>query len=187
MAEKEPEKGAAAAEEGEEEEKKESKIKALLIPVITSAVTAAVVGLVFAFVISPKQGPLPEEAGADAAQQAGAQEASVATQEMLEGGHSGIFHNYDPFIVSIFDREKVHYLKVVLSLELASESIKEEIAVRNPQLRDAMIFVLSDFTLRELLDNQSQNLLKENLVKTVNKILGKGKVLSIYFTEFTIQ
>lgn len=195
MAEKEEEVEAAAEEE---EVKKPSKLKALLIPVLTSALTAALVGVALIFFMAPHPEPVSEEAGAEteagAGHGAGSEgehksggEQTTQHQEILTGGHSGIYHNYDPFIVSIFDREKVHYLKVVLSLELASEGVKEEINLRNPQVRDAMIFVLSDFTLRELLDNQSKNLLKEILIKTLNKILGEDKVLQIYFTEFTIQ
>ncbi|OVE81289.1 hypothetical protein BVY03_04200 [bacterium K02(2017)] len=168
-----------------EEPPKASKLMGILIPVLVSAVTAAIVGVIFTFVLAPKPEHKPDEV--DNALKDATEKIEHSTQDMLMAGQTGIYHNYDPFIVSIFDREKVHYLKVVLSLELANEGVKEEISVRNPQVRDAMIFVLSDFTLRELLDNQSKNLLKEVLVKTLNKILGKAKVLNIYFTEFTIQ
>jgi flagellar FliL protein len=168
-------------------------LKALLVPIISSAVTAGIVGAVVVTVMAPKA-PTAEEAAA-----------SGGHGEKAEGGHgesssgssepsdqdskkqSGIYMNYDPFIVSIFDREKVHYLKIVLSLELMSEAVKEEITAKNPQVRDNLIFVLSDFTLRELLDNQAKTMLKEVLIKTLNKILGPGKILNIYFTEFTIQ
>ena len=163
--------------------------KALVLPIVSSAVTAAIVGSIFTFVLAPKPQVSHDEidkasehgGGSEKNQEHGAQSSDGEVQA------TGVFHNYDPFIVSIFDREKVHYLKVVLSLELANEGVKEEITAKNPQIRDALIFVLSDFTLRELLDNQAKNLLKEVMVKTLNKILGKGKVINVFFTEFTLQ
>jgi len=171
--------------EGTGEVKKSSKLMGILIPVITSAITAVAVAFALTTFMKPPEAPKDEEV--ENSLKETAQESKVSTQDLLVGGQTGIYHNYDPFIVSIFDREKVHYLKVVLSLEVASEMVKEEIIAKNPQVRDAMIFVLSDFTLRELLDNQSKNLLKDVLVKTLNNILGNGKVINIYFTEFTIQ
>lgn len=174
-------------DDGMEEEKKGG-FKALIIPVLTSALTAAIVGAVFTFVLAPKQQTeQPKTELEHAAEQHTKDESPKLIEPTALAEQTGIYHNYDPFIVSVFDREKVHYLKVVLSLELSEEGIKEEIAAKNPQIRDAMIFVLSDFTLRELLDNQAKNLLKEILIKTLNKILGKGKIINVYFTEFTIQ
>lgn len=168
-----------------EEGKKSGRLGSLLVPILTSALTAAIVGAIFTFVLAPK--PEAPKDDIDKAVEAISKAPEQGVEPTAWGKQTGIYHNYDPFIVSIFDREKVHYLKVVLSLELHNEVVKEEIAAKNPQIRDAMIFVLSDFTLRELLDNQAKNLLKEILVKTLNKILGKGKVVNIYFTEFTIQ
>jgi len=179
----------AATEEGAEEaevKKKKLDIKALLIPIISSMVTAGIVGAVVAIFLAPKPQMLPQEAEQNTEQT----DSLLANEQLKEAdtsGQTGIFHNYDPFVVSIFDREKVHYLKVMLSLELSNEKVKDDINAKNPQIRDAMIFVLSDFTLRELLDNQAKNLLKEVMVKTLNGILGKGKVINIYFTEFTLQ
>ncbi len=163
-------------------------IKALILPIAASAITAAIVGAIFTFVLAPKPQVVTDEVD-KALEESAHTEQQAVVQETGESGvkTTGIFHNYDPFIVSIFDREKVHYLKVVLSLELESEGVKDTIAAKNPQIRDAMIFVLSDFTLRELLDNQAKNLLKEVMTKTLNKILGKGKIVNIFFTEFTIQ
>lgn len=164
-----------------------SAIKALILPIVSSAITAAIVGAVFTFVLAPKPEVVHDEI--DKAGEHEADKNKTQNPVPVEGDvlTTGIFHNYDPFIVSIFDREKVHYLKVVLSLELGEEGVKDEITAKNPQIRDALIFVLSDFTLRELLDNQAKNLLKEVMIKTLNKILGKGKVINIYFTEFTLQ
>lgn len=175
------------AKEGGEKSGGGGGLKAILIPVLASAVVSAVIGAVFTFVLAP-QPEIKQDEIDRALQEASTQADMVGDAGGGEvGKQTGIFHNYDPFIVSIFDREKVHYLKVVLSLELSAENVKDAISAKNPQIRDAMIFVLSDFTLRELLDNQAKNLLKEVMVKTLNKILGKGKITNIYFTEFTIQ
>lgn len=184
--------------EGEEEgaEKKGGGLKAMLIPVIASAVTSAIVGAVMIFVLAPK----PSAEG-EAEVEEGSAEHGSAEGGKTEGGeksghggeksetpeHAGVYLQYDPFIVTIFDHEKVHYLKATVALELSNEGVKGEIQAKDAQIRDSLIFVLGDFTLRELLDNQAKLLVKDVLIKTLNKIVGKDKILNVYFTEFTIQ
>lgn len=175
----------------EEVESKGGGLKALLIPIISSAVTAAIVGAVLIFVLAPQpQQNVP---------QTNVKQANVSVDENSETDISsgrvtstrkqtGIYHVYDSaFVVSIFDREKVHYLRVKVTLELKSNDIRAEIEAKDPQIRDSIIFVMSDFTLRELLDNQAKLLVKEVLLKTLDKIVGKNKVVNVYFTEFTVQ
>jgi flagellar FliL protein len=181
-------------EGGEEGEKKPSAIKALLVPVLASAVTSAIVGVILILVLSPKPRPA-EDAGDDTAEHASTEAGGEKGGEGKTAGgekkdavtQAGVYLQYDPFIVTIFDHEKVHYLKATVSLELKSESVKGEIQAKDAQIRDSLIFVLGDFTLRELLDNQAKLLVKDVLIKTLNKIVGKDKILNVYFTEFTID
>lgn len=194
--------------EGEEKpEKKPSNLMGILIPVISSAVTAAIVGLVVVFVLAPKPeatAPAGAEGGHAPAAEAGhgggsehgaAAESAPAKDEFSEEEfdpyakkkHTGKYFQYDPLTISIFDREKVHYLRLKVVFELGNDEVKDELSVKDPQIKDSLIFVLGDFTVRELLDNQAKLLVKEVLLKTLNRLLGKGKVVDIYFTEFVVQ
>jgi flagellar FliL protein len=182
----------ASSEEGAN---KGGGLKALLIPILASAVTAAIVGFVMVFLLAPK--PQAPAEGEEAAEHGGAhgehgekkagKEEADDGKEPAEKKHTGQYHQYESFVVSIFDREKVHYLRIKVALEVSNPEIIPELEAKDPQIKDSMIFVLGDFTVRELLDNQAKLLVKEVLLKTLNKILGKGKVVDIYFTEFVVQ
>lgn len=172
-------------------------IKALLLPIISSAITAAIVGVVF-MMMAPKPQPVVEgeggEGGHGAAQKQdghGGESGQVTTEHEEsttgQGKPTGIYHKYDPLIITIFDHEQVHYLKAGITLELIREEVKEEIAAKDPQIRDSIIFILGDFTMRELLDNQGKTIVKESMIKTLNKILGTGKIVNVYFNEYTVQ
>src|SRR3989338_7906911 len=106
----------------EEVEKKGGGLKALLLPIISSAVTATIVGVVLIFVLAPK--PQHVETNVDPS-------THVEKETHEEGGQNknssaqrkqtGIYYAYDnAFVVSIFDREKVHYLRIKVTLELTS-------------------------------------------------------------------
>lgn len=168
--------------------------KAALLPVVTSLLTAAIVGGGMWYYFQTKLAS--QRADAKAASEKQIPELPVpavpagladASGDAAAAKHTGIYHQYDPFVVSIFDREKVHYLRIKVALELSHAGMEEEITSKDPQIKDAMIFVLGDFTVRELLDNQAKLLVKDVLLKTLNKILGESRVVDVYFTEFVVQ
>jgi flagellar FliL protein len=56
-----------------------------------------------------------------------------------------------------------------------------------PQMRDAIILLISNKTFEELQDLQGKKQLKAELQSRINSILQTGKVTSIYFTNFVVQ
>lgn len=184
----------ADEEKPQEEEKAEGGgggLKAILIPVAASSLVTIIMFVVYILFLAPKPAPVAAEGegGGEHAVQDGGEHGTEAVQDdgPAHVKHTGHYHQYDSFVVSIFDREKVHYLRIKVALELAKPEIASEIEAKDPQIKDSMIFVLGDFTVRELLDNQAKLLVKEVLLKTLNKILGRGKVIDVYFTEFVVQ
>jgi flagellar FliL protein len=179
----------------EEESGNEGSWRGILLPVLISALTATAVGGAMWFYFFPKMQKQQQEQAQAAAETQAAQipapaddaAESVIDQAHTHVKHTGLYHQYDSFVVSIFDREKVHYLRIKVALELSNQAVSDEITIKDPQIKDAMIFVLGDFTVRELLDNQAKLLVKDVLLKTLGKILGTGKVIDVYFTEFVVQ
>lgn len=113
-----------------------------------------------------------------------------------EGGHgdekgakSGepVFFKFEPFVVNVFEKNSIHYLKMQLVVECASEATVEELKFLTPQLRDTLLFIVSDMTMREILTPGGKALLKEDIIATFNNWLKSGKISKVYFTEFTIQ
>ncbi|MFP4258048.1 MAG: flagellar basal body-associated protein FliL [Desulfovermiculus sp.] len=93
----------------------------------------------------------------------------------------------EEFVVNITDREKTRYLKISMTLEVENKKTKSEIDDRLPQVRDAIIFQLSGKTYDQLRDLQGKKQLQAELIASLNEILDKGRIHSIYFTEFVVQ
>ncbi len=93
----------------------------------------------------------------------------------------------DPLVVNIFEKNSIHYLKLQMEFAVSSAEAVEETRVNKAKLRDRALFIVSDTTLREVLSPGGKALLKEDIVSSFNKILKKGKVTQLYFTDFTIQ
>ncbi len=94
---------------------------------------------------------------------------------------------FDGLVVNIFEKNSIHYLKVSLEFAVNNMAAVEEYNVIKPKLRDRALFVISDTTLREILNPGGKALLKEDLITAFNHIFKKGKVTQIFFTDFTVQ
>ncbi len=95
--------------------------------------------------------------------------------------------NIEEFIVNIISGDAAHYVKASLTVELTNEQVKTEVEQRMPQMRDAILLLISNKTYEELQDLQGKKQLKAELLSTVNSFLQTGKVVSIYFTNFVVQ
>lgn len=164
-------------------------IKLVLI-IVVGAVVLGLGGavLVFKMMSHPQQ-----EAAAPA--QAPAHEASVpahggghdAPKATAASGGPGAIFDLEPFIVNLADTNETHYLKLTVKLEVDNEGMKEEITKRVPQVRDAVLILLSSKDTSMLRSTQGKFQLKEELTARINAVLPKGGVRSAYFTDFVVQ
>jgi flagellar FliL protein len=56
-----------------------------------------------------------------------------------------------------------------------------------PQLQDAILLLVGNKTFDELRDLQGKLQLRAELMEKLNKIMQKGQVRKIYFTDFVVQ
>lgn len=91
-----------------------------------------------------------------------------------------------PFIVNL-GGEGGRYLKLVAVMQVSSPKAKEELASRLPQIKDAVIGVLSSKAPDEVLTPEGKLELKLELVKRINQSLTSGVVTEMFFTEFVVQ
>ncbi|MBI4239299.1 MAG: flagellar basal body-associated FliL family protein [Deltaproteobacteria bacterium] len=146
--------------------------------------------------------PVPEVAKSEAAHgepegdNPKVSEAAVAEPEtgeaVGEGEHGGeageaMKYKFDPFVINVFEKNSIHYLKLQVEVNTSAAATPEEIKAKLPQLRDALIFMVSDMTMREIVSVGGKMLLKEEMATTFNKMLTTGKITKVFFTEFTIQ
>lgn len=100
---------------------------------------------------------------------------------------SGLMVEIEPFIVNILDVQGTRYLKASITLEVDSEPAMQEATERMPQIRDAVLLLISNKTFSEMSDLQGKLQLRAELMAKINSFFRRGKVQKIYFTEFVVQ
>lgn len=95
----------------------------------------------------------------------------------------------DPFIVNLMDKSGMgkRYLKVTMKLEVGSEDDKELLEEHTPQIRDTVLLLLSSLTFKDINSIDGKLELKQSLLSRINRVLGDGRVKTIYFSEFVVQ
>lgn len=93
----------------------------------------------------------------------------------------------DTFIVNLADKDSSRYLRVTLELELMDEVTQAEIEKRMAPVRDAVLGILPTKKAQDIISAEGKKALKEELLEAINKVMTKGKVTNIYYTEFVIQ
>ena len=154
-----------------------SKKKKLFIIIGIAVLLVLIGGGIAGFLLLKKETP-PEEK--DPGQE-------VPVPEIDQKAEIGPMVNIAEFIVNIISDENNHYVKAALTIELSSEPAKEELTMRMPQVRDAILLLVSNKTFEELQDLQGKKQLKAELLSKINAILQTGQAKSIYFTDFVVQ
>ena len=156
------------------------KSKLLVIIIAALLVIMAGGGAAFDCLVLPKlQAPAAATGAPGAAGEHGAAGSPPATS-------LGATLEMPPFIVNLAGEEG-RYLKTTLVLQLSSEELSKEITQRTPQIKDAIITVLSSKTPDDILTIQGKYDLKVELMKRVNTLVASGVVREIYFVEFVVQ
>lgn len=100
---------------------------------------------------------------------------------------TGVIADLDPFIVNLADSPEVRYLKVTMKLELNNASVADEITTRTPQIRDAILVLLTSLDSVTARSPQGKHKLREDVTARINGLLSKKGVKTAYFTDFVIQ
>lgn len=91
------------------------------------------------------------------------------------------------FIVNIISEDNTHYLRTSMTIEMSSENAREEMNQRMPQIRDAILMLISNKTFEEVYDLHGKKQLKAELLHKINEILTRGEAVSVYLTDFVVQ
>ncbi len=90
-------------------------------------------------------------------------------------------------IVNVKDTQATRYLMSSYTLVGKGEEFKTTIETNMEQIRDVAATVLSTKNIQELEKPDARNIIKSELISTINTALGKPAVKEIYVTEFVIQ
>ena len=92
-----------------------------------------------------------------------------------------------------------HFLKVNIIFELEAVKDKkgrvdptggpavEEVNKRQPQIRDAVITILRAKTKEKIDEKEGKDLIRSEIINTVNNFLISGRIKNVYFQDFVIQ
>ena len=158
-----------------------------LLLVVVAALVAAMAGAGGSwFLLRPdaQASPAAETAEAAAPETAPPAEAAPAVQPV--SFQDRVF-SLEPFVVNITGHEYARYLKLKIELEAESPATLAELEGRLPQLRDAVILLLSSKRLSDITDFEGKALLKQDILDRINGVLQGGRVRDVLFTEFVVQ
>ena len=116
--------------------------------------------------------------------------AQAATAAAPAGGAAaavGPMVNIDSFVINILEEKETRYLKAAVTLELDNLLAADEVKLRMPQLRDAILLLVGNKTFGEVRDLQGKLQLRAEMLDKINSLLQAGKVQQIYFTDFVVQ
>jgi flagellar FliL protein len=118
-------------------------------------------------------------------------QAAAAAQEVAPAEGSGNFlgalYEMEPLIVNLERSKGKRYLKVKMSFELNKETVLPEVEARMPQIRDAILLMISGKAFSDVSTVEGKLALRDALVTRVNGLLETGFVKRIYFQEFVVQ
>ena len=176
-----------AEDAGEEtEEEGSGGGKGSLVMIIVAALISLGLGAGGAFFFAstqvPPAEPSPEALEAEAALIEAAEMQKKQTEDFKER-----LYPLDPLVVNVTGDGYNRFLKLRVELEGDDSGLKEELDARLPQVRDALIVLLSSKQLSDITDFEGKALLKEDILERVNDVLETGSVKSVLFTEFVVQ
>jgi flagellar protein FliL len=91
----------------------------------------------------------------------------------------------DPFVMNL--SEQGRFLKVVMQFELVDAADQPMVNERTPQLRDAIITLVSSKSVDAVSSPEGKFQLKDELLLRANQAVGKDVFKNLYFTEFVMQ
>ena len=99
----------------------------------------------------------------------------------------GAMFSLEPFVVNLSDQGGPKFLKVSIQLELAGAALMEKAKQKSPQLRDAIITLLTSKSSESLLPPEGKLQLKDEINARMNQVLGANTVKNVYLTDFVMQ
>jgi flagellar FliL protein len=176
-------------ESGEEEAPKKGKSKLIIILVVALVVVGGGGFAAYKFLLSGPEEPPAVTVGEEGGPMAEGGEESTEMGDAPAGGETkgAAIYPLDPFIVNLADPVGNRYLKVKVALQLDNEPLQAEVERKIAPIRDGFLLLLSSKNLAQINTTEGKLKLRSELLHRVNQVLKKGRVTTIYFTEFVVQ
>ena len=156
-----------------------------IVMIAAAAIVSLGLGAGGAFFFAGSHAPPPAAPVVSEAEAAEA--AKAASQKQASDSYKERLYALEPLVVNVTGDGYNRFLKLRVELEASDVELKSEIEARLPQVRDALIVLLSSKQLSNITDFEGKALLKEDILERVNDLLETGEVKSVLFTEFVVQ
>jgi len=160
-------------------EKPPKSFKVLIIIGILAVLLLAGVAAVWYVFLAPQ--------GSEVSSVVGRIKSVGASEKKASSNGQGHIYKMEPFLVNLMDPAQLRYLKITLHVESNQEKPSEEYEKRLPQLRDAILIILSSKNYKDIMDSEGKTSLREEIKTKMNQLLVGLKIQNIYFTEFVVQ
>jgi flagellar FliL protein len=100
--------------------------------------------------------------------------------------NSQIRFTFDPFIVNLDERPR-KLVHTTIQLEMLDEDGYVEVVEKSPKARDEIVKIINSKKYTDIETMQGKLFLKDQIMTSMNKILSKGTVKDVYFSEFVVQ
>jgi flagellar FliL protein len=98
-----------------------------------------------------------------------------------------VYYEMDTFMANLADPGGKRFLKATVKVRVNSPQAMEECKLRNFEMRDLILMLLTSKESDEVSRPEDKLVLKKQIIEALNRILRKGQALDVYFTDFLIQ
>ncbi len=99
----------------------------------------------------------------------------------------GITVELKPFIVNLADPKASHFLKATITLEVKDDKAKDLTDKMLPRIRNDILLLLSSQTLEDVISIEGKVRLRDEIMARVSRIIGRGRLKNVYFSQFVVQ
>ncbi len=99
----------------------------------------------------------------------------------------GVTVELKPFIVNLADPKASHFLKATITLEVKDDKAKDLTDKMLPKIRNDILLLLSSQTLEDVISIEGKVRLRDEIMARVSRIIGQGRLLNVYFSQFVVQ
>jgi flagellar protein FliL len=112
-------------------------------------------------------------------------ESAAETKHELKKDTQTALVALDSFVLNL--AEQGRFLKVTMQFEVTDKTDLPLVSERTPQLRDAIITLMSSKSAEALSSPEGKLQIKDELLLRANQAIGKDVFKNLYFTEFVMQ
>lgn len=155
-------------------------MKPILILVGVVVVMAAAAFMITKMVIKPAMAPPAVEVET-------AVEEKPAEEAEHEGEAKAEVYLISNLLVNPTGTGGTRYLSASVGIEVKSAAVIEKLRLRDLQVRDLLILVLSSRTVEELTNSRAREQMRQEILGRLNQLLGGEQLSAVYFVDYVLQ